>query len=91
VSVGHVARVFEAAGIPTVVIAIATFAERIKPMQIPRLLLTPFLMGRPLGAPHDKERQLDVLRRGLDLLETAVSTPTVAHYPQPFRTSPNIG
>jgi hypothetical protein len=55
-------------------------------MQIPRLLLTPFLMGRPLGAPHDGERQMDVLRQGLRLLETAVLAPTVVHYPQPFRT-----
>lgn len=83
---GHVARVFEAAGMPTVVIALATFAERLAPMQIPRLLLTPFLMGRPLGAPHDTERQLDVLRMGVDLLETAVSAPTIVHYPHPFRT-----
>jgi hypothetical protein len=75
---------------PTVVIAIATFAERLAPMQIPRLLLTPFLMGRPLGAPHDGERQLDVLRMGLDLLETAVSAPTVVYYPHPFRTPPKI-
>jgi hypothetical protein len=83
--------VFEAAGIPTVVIAIATFTGRLEPMQVPRLLLTPFLMGRPLGAPHDGERQLDVLRIGLELLETAVSAPTVVHYPYPFRTPPKIG
>jgi len=83
--------VFEAAGIPTIVIAIATFAERLEPMQVPRLLLTPFLMGRPLGAPHDGERQLDVLRMGLDLLETAVSAPTVVYYPYLFRTPPKIG
>lgn len=88
---GHVARVFEAAGIPTVVIAIATFAGRLAPMKVPRLLLTPFLMGRPLGAPHDGERQLDVLRMGLALLETAVAAPTVIHYPHSFRTSPKIG
>lgn len=80
---------FEAAGIPTVVIALATFAEKLKPMQVPRLLLTPFLMGRPFGAPHDEERQLDVLRMGLDLLETAVSAPTVVHFPHPFRTLPS--
>ncbi len=68
------------------VIAIATFAGRLAPMQVPRLLLTPFLMGRPLGAPTDAERQIDVLRMGLSLLETAVAAPTVVHYPHPFRT-----
>ena len=70
------------------VIALATFAGRLAPMKVPRLLLTPFLMGRPLGAPHDEERQLDVLRMGLDLLETAVAAPTLVHYPYPFRTLP---
>jgi hypothetical protein len=82
--------VFEAADIATVVIASATFAGRLEPMRVPRLLLTPFLMGRPLGAPHDEERQLDVLRAGLDLLETAVSAPTIFHYPHSFRTSPKL-
>ena len=85
---GHVARVFEAAGIPTVIIAVASLAGRLTPMQVPRLLLTPFLMGRPLGAPHDGERQLDVLRLGLELLETAVAAPTIVHYPHAFRTLP---
>ena len=82
---------FEAAGLPTVVIAIASMAGRLAPMQVPRLLLTPFLMGRPLGAPHDGERQLDVLHAGLRLLETAVAAPTIIHYPDPFRTSPKLG
>ncbi len=87
---GHVARTFESAGIPSVVIAIATFAGRLEPMQVPRLLLTPYHMGRPFGAPHDEERQMDILRMGLDLLETAESAPTVIHYPHPFRTPPKI-
>ena len=76
---------------PTVVIATAVFEGRLRAMQVPRLLLTPFLMGRPLGAPHDSERQLDVLRMGLNLLETAVAAPTIIHYPDPFRTSPKLG
>ncbi|MCP4422295.1 MAG: hypothetical protein GY805_37275 [Chloroflexi bacterium] len=87
-SVGHVARVLEAADIPTVTIAVAAFAGRLAPMKVSRLLLTPFPMGRPLGAPNDPERQLDVLQTGLKLLETAVAAPTVAHYPHPFRAAP---
>jgi hypothetical protein len=75
----------EAAGIPTVTIAIAAFAAKLTAMQLPRLLLTPFPMGRPLGAPHDHKRQLDVLQTGLSVLETAVTAPTVVHYPHPFR------
>lgn len=84
-SVGHVARGLEVAGIPTVTIAVAAFATKLAAMQPPRLLLTPFPMGRPLGAPHDSERQRDVLQTGLKLLETAVTAPTIVHYPHPFR------
>ena len=51
-------------------------------MQVPRLLLTPFWMGRPLGQPHDVATQLDVVPAGLKLLETAVAAPTIHHYKQ---------
>ena len=79
---GHVSRAFEAAGLPTVVIATAVFEGRLRAMQVPRLLLTPFWMGRPLGQPHDVATQLDVVRAGLKLLETAVAAPTIHHYKQ---------
>jgi hypothetical protein len=41
------------------------------PMSIPRLVLTPELMGKTLGRPGDKKIQRAYLMAGLDLLENA--------------------
>jgi hypothetical protein len=41
------------------------------PMSIPRLALTPELLGKTLGRPHDVSTQLKYLKSGLDLLENA--------------------
>ena len=70
-SVGHYARVFEDAGIPTVAYGIQAFKSRMLPMSIPRLVITPEMMGKTLGRPNDKETQVSYLRAGLDLLEKA--------------------
>jgi len=77
VTVGHVARAIEAIGIPTVCVYIEVFrpdAELLKPA---RTLVTPHLMGRPLGLPHRREQQLAVIRAALRLLETADHAPTM--------------
>jgi len=71
VSVGHAARLLEAAGIATVIVAVRAFRPRMEPMNLPRLLLTPHLMGRPLGLTGDTETQRTVLRAAFDLLENA--------------------
>lgn len=71
VSVGHVARLLEAAGIATVVIAVGAFRDRMKGMILPRVLVTPHPMGRPVGAPGDVARQRAVIRAALTLLESA--------------------
>ncbi len=76
-TVGHVARAIETIGIPTVCVYIAAFrpdAELLKPA---RTLVTPYLMGRPLGLPHHREQQLAVTRAALRLLETADHAPTI--------------
>jgi hypothetical protein len=70
-SVGHVARLLEESGIPTVIIAVESFAFRMEKMALPRLIKTPHPMGRPLGAPGDKRRQRDCLLAALNLLEDA--------------------
>ena len=70
-SVGHLARVLESAGIPTVVVGIQAFRVRLEAMRIPRLLLTPYLLGRTLGVPHDAAGQLRVVRTALRLLDEA--------------------
>lgn len=71
VSVGHVARLLEAAGIATVVIAVAAFRDRLEAMSLPRLVVTPHLMGRPLGMPGRRDQQRAALMAALDLLENA--------------------
>ena len=79
-TVGHVARAIEAIGIPTVCVYIEAFrpdAELLKPA---RTLVTPHLMGRPLGLPHHREQQLAVIRTALRLLETAERAPTIETY-----------
>ncbi|MBI5878759.1 MAG: hypothetical protein HZB53_14000 [Chloroflexi bacterium] len=74
---GHVARVFEAAGIPTVIAGLRAFRVRLTAMRVPRLLLTPNVLGQTLGAPHDVAGQRAVLRAALTLLEEAPAGGTV--------------
>jgi hypothetical protein len=69
--VGHIARLLEEGGIPTVVIASAVFEERMNAMQLPRLVLTHQMMGRTLGAPGDKDTQRAAIRMALELLMSA--------------------
>ncbi len=86
-SVGHVQRVIEAAGIPTVGIYIGPFGHVPQQMSVSRALVTPNPLGRPLGAPGDTERQLDVVEAALAVL--GVDAPTISDYPHPYRPSPS--
>lgn len=85
-SVGHVQRAVETAGLPTVSVYVHSFGHIPGLMGASRSLITPFPMGRPLGAPGDGERQLDVLRAALTLLESP--QPVIAPYPEPYRSGP---
>jgi len=69
----------EAAGIPTVVVAVAAFEEPLKKMMLPRVLLTPFLLGRPVGPVGDTQTQGDALLAALNLLVSA-QRPSMVHY-----------
>ncbi|MCJ7626102.1 MAG: hypothetical protein MUO76_21630 [Anaerolineaceae bacterium] len=80
-SVGHVARVFEGAGISTVIVAVKAFRSSLEVMALPRVLLTPHPMGRPLGAPGDRERQRAVILAALDLLAEAQEGGTIIELP----------
>jgi len=80
VSVGHAARLLEAAGIPTVIVAVRAFRPRMEPMNLPRLLLTPNLMGRPLGLAGDAKGQHLVLSAAFDLLEMATGGGTIIEF-----------
>jgi hypothetical protein len=77
VTVGHVARAIEMAGIPTVSIYIEAFRPNAQLLKPPRTLITPHVMGRPLGMPHRRDQQLAVILAALHLLETAGHAPTI--------------
>ncbi|MCP3874905.1 MAG: hypothetical protein GY699_17355 [Desulfobacteraceae bacterium] len=76
-SVGHVARALEEAGIATVVIAVKSFEARMKMMSLPRVLLTSQLLGRPMGGPYDNEKQSKILTAAIQLLETSKRNGTI--------------
>ena len=88
VSVGHVARVFEGAGLATVVIGSAPHKDRLAAMCLARSLIVPHPMGRVMGAPHDVERQTEILSAALDLLESAVEVDTMVELPGSYRPTP---
>ena len=77
---GHIARVFEEAGIPTIAFGVQAFKSRMLPMSLPRLVLTPELMGKTLGRSNDRATQLVYLRDGLDLLENASEGNTLIEF-----------
>ena len=89
VSVGHVARAFEEAGIPSVIIMSTAFKDRTTAMNPARILLTPNPMGRPLSAPFDAEKQRDVLKAALSIVESATQGGTVVNYEPAYRTVMN--
>ncbi len=76
-SVGHVARLVEEAGIPTVIIAARPFKRRMEMMTLPRVLLTPYIMGRPVGPAGEFETQKKTLIAALDLLVRADKSGTI--------------
>ena len=84
-SVGHLARLLEEAGIPTVMIGIRAFRHRLEAMRVPRLVVTRSLLGWTLGAPGDRERQRAVVLAALDLLEKAKQGGTIVELPEPYR------
>jgi hypothetical protein len=84
-SVGHIARGLEEAGIPTVIIAVKSFRTRMEMMSLPRVLLTNNLLGRVLGNPFDEDSQKNILRQALSLLREATKNSTIAEQPSPPR------
>jgi hypothetical protein len=74
----------EEAGIATVVIAVKAFRQRLQAMRLPRLLVTAFPMGRPLGPPGDATLQQRVVEAALQLLHTARAAGTIVEFPEPY-------
>lgn len=83
-SVGHVARAFEENGISTVVIAVEAFKEKLISMSLPRVLITPFPMGRPIGFPGNSRQHLRVIKEALNLLTEATESKTVLTIDEPY-------
>ena len=67
-SVGLVARALEAAGIPTVAVFVRAFAHVAGRLRVPRVLVTPHLVGRTIGPVGDRARQREVVQAALRLL-----------------------
>lgn len=84
-SVGHIARTLEEAGIPTVIIATKAFRPRLEAMMLPRIILTPYPMGRPLGAPNDSHGQRKTLMAALELLQSATAAGNIVEVTHPYR------
>ena len=80
-SVGHTARILEKSGIATVIIAIRAFRPLLQAMMLPRVVITPHPMGRPLGAPGDSARQRACIMAALELLEKAERVGTIVDMP----------
>ncbi len=77
-SVGLVAAVLEAQGIPTTcIVLVRPLAEVVRP---PRALAVPFPFGSAMGPPHDERTQLSVLRAALALLERPGPGPVLADW-----------
>ena len=84
-SVGHVARALEEAGLVTVAIVIRAFRHVAEAMRVPRAVITRHPMGRPLGAPGDTARQREVVLTELRLLEEARPGGSIVELPEPYR------
>jgi len=67
----------ETAGISTVIIAARAFRDHLEKMTLPRVVTTPYPMGRPLGAPGDHHGQREIILSALDLLESAEQVGTI--------------
>ncbi len=86
VSVGHVQRAIETAGVPTVGVYVRSFGHLPELMGVSRALITNHPMGRPLGAPGDSDRQLAVVRAALDLLQRPEQA--IIGFGEPWRPTP---
>lgn len=83
---GLVARVIEAAGVPTVTLNMMPAYQRLVGM--PRVAAVAHPLGRPYGDVDDTERQRAVLRAALEIFVTAKTPGTVVHLPFEWHQAP---
>ena len=74
------------AGIPTVSMSVQCFGYVSELMSLPRAVITQHPLGRPLGAPHDADRQRAVIEKALSLFDA--SEPTIVEFGEPYRIRP---
>jgi hypothetical protein len=82
--VGHVARILEEKGIATVVIAVEAFKETLVTMSLPRVLITRFPMGRPVGFPGNSSQHQRVIKEALNLLAEATESKTILTFDEMY-------
>ncbi len=73
------AHMLEERGLPTTVLALVL--PQVEKTRPPRALMTPFMLGRPLGEPNDSDFQRRVLLQALRLLERTDGPVVLAHFP----------
>ena len=66
-------------------VSVQSFGHIAELMSVPRALITQHPLGRPLGAPHDGERQRAVVERALSLFESP--EPTIVEFGEPYRSA----
>jgi hypothetical protein len=62
---------------------VQAFRHRMEELGVPRVLVTPHLMGRTIGPVGDRARQRAVVEAALDLLETATGPGTYVAFDDP--------
>ncbi len=72
------AHMLEERGIATTVLALAL--PQVEKTRPPRAVMTPFMLGRPLGEPNDAAFQRRVLLQALNLLERTDGPIILAHF-----------
>ncbi len=73
------AHMLEQSGLATTVLALVL--PQVARTRPPRALMTPFMLGRPVGEPDDAAFQRRVLLQALRLLERADGPVILAHFP----------
>src|ERR1700710_1291848 len=69
----------EERGLPTTVLALVL--PQVEKTRPPRAVMTPFMLGRPLGEPNDAPFQRRVLLQALRLLERTDGPVLLEHFP----------
>jgi len=73
------AHMLEERGLPTTVLALVL--PQVEKTRPPRAVMTPFMLGRPLGEPNDAPFQRRVLMQALHLLERTDGPVILEHFP----------